>query len=247
MPTAGASPRCAWRCRFRPSRRSTNRRRTVNAALQFGAGLSRGGMAQPADLGRQEIRPAFAAAGIRGQGEPDLHRPAVRHRRGFFIHGDSAGRSGHAKRTIRSRSPKSRASSSTKPTATRGGAGWIHICNGFTKPPYCSMNCCMRTAASMCIWTGMSVIMRKLFLMKYSAQNTFVNEIVWKRTYRPWQCTPGAQHMVRITTSSFFTRRRKTARGITQYVPYDPKITLTSHYRHVEDEDRADGIPTRRS
>ena len=71
---------------------------TVNESAQdrqrgflFGAGFRRGGMAQPADLGRQEIRAAVAAGRIRGQGEPHLHRPAVRHRRGFLLHRHGAG------------------------------------------------------------------------------------------------------------------------------------------------------------
>jgi len=41
MPPAGGSRRCAWRCRFRPSRRSTSRRRTVRAICHLGRGSAR--------------------------------------------------------------------------------------------------------------------------------------------------------------------------------------------------------------
>ena len=61
--------------------------------LSVRLGFSRGGVAQPADLGRQKICAAFFAPGIRRQSEPHLHRSSVRHRRGFFIHGESARRS----------------------------------------------------------------------------------------------------------------------------------------------------------
>jgi len=43
--------------------------------------------------GDKKYIPAVAANGVRRQGEPHLHRPAVRHRRGFLVHGDGAGRS----------------------------------------------------------------------------------------------------------------------------------------------------------
>src|SRR5712692_2457636 len=54
------------------------------------AGIWRGGMAEPFDLGRQEICSALPVVGIRGQGEPNLHRSAVRHRRRFFVCSHSA-------------------------------------------------------------------------------------------------------------------------------------------------------------
>jgi hypothetical protein len=45
----------------------------------FAPEFHKGVLAQPADLGRQEVYPAVPAVRVRGQGEPHLHRPAIRH------------------------------------------------------------------------------------------------------------------------------------------------------------------------
>ena len=132
---------------------------TVETVNEIGAGArsarwisprqgNRPRVAQPPHLGRQEIRPAVAAPRVRRQGEPDLHRPPVRHRR----------RTSRSPTTIPESDESFTKESnmwSRRPTATPGARGLDSYLQWFYETAVCCASCWPRMAASTCIWIGM--------------------------------------------------------------------------------------------
>ena len=214
MTRAGASLRCAWRCRSRPSRRSTSRRRTGRRAFSSAPGFREEAWRNRLIWGDKKYVLPSLLAEFAGKVNLIYIDPPFDTGADFSFTATVPDDPEVGRRRRHSRSQKSRASSSTRPIATLGGAGsdsylqWFYetssiaCTNCYTKrQPLCAFGLACRSIMPRSSWT------------RYLERERFLNEIVWKRT-TAHSNDISAYGDIDCTNDPFLLQERRMAFGI---------------------------------